>query len=154
MTDQEIPHSDNVVLYAKPSLVDAQLGQVDGSVFVWNGRGSGLSANWLEYFGYLSKEEQIGKVRELIHLQMGPNGKLAELNVGTVLGHISEELDEPRFLHKPSPPNPPKYPQEDPTHCELVGMPIPEDPVLADKIGDMIALCVTALHKTKEDDST
>ncbi len=112
MTDQEIPHSDNVVLYAKPSLVDAQLGQVDGSVFVWNGGGSGLSANWLEYFGYLSKEEQIAKVRELIHLQMGPNGKLAELNVGTVLGHISEELDEPRFLHKPSPPILPDIPKK------------------------------------------
>ena len=151
MTDKEIPDPDNVVLYAKPSqIVDAQLAQVNGSAFVWNGRGSGLSANWLEYFVYLSKEGQIDKIIELIHRDMRPTGGLAELNVGNVLECISEELDEPRFFHKPSPPDPPRHPKKDPTHCELVGVPTStsEDRVMAAEIGEMIAECVTAVHST------
>ena len=71
MTAQELQDPDNVVLYAKPTLViDAQLGQIDGSAFIWNGRGDGLSVNWLECFGNLPKERQLDTIRQLIRLQM------------------------------------------------------------------------------------
>ncbi len=71
MTAQELQDPDNVVLYAKPTLViDAQLGQIDGSAFIWNGRGDGLSVNWLECFGNLPKERQLDIIRQLIRLQM------------------------------------------------------------------------------------
>ena len=151
MTNTELPDSDSVVLYAKPNqILDDQLGQVDGSVFVWNGRGEGLSVNWLEYLRDLSRAQQIAEIRRLIHLRMRPTGRLAELNVGTVLERISDELDESRFVHRPSPPSPPRYPHEDPTHCELVGLPGPDDPVFAAEIGELIAECVSKIHPTRE----
>ena len=108
MTDTELPNSDSVVLYVKPNqLLDDQSGRkVEGFAFVWNGMGDGLSVNWLEYFGCLSKAQQIERVRELIHRSMSRSGGLAELNVGTVLERISDRLDEPRFVHRPSPPFP------------------------------------------------
>ena len=151
MTDTELPNSDSVVLYVKPNqLLDDQSGRkVEGFAFVWNGRGEGLSVNWLEYFGCLSKAQQIERVRELIHRSMSRSGGLAELNVGTVLERISDRLDEPRFVHRPSPPSPPRYPKGDPTHCELKGLPEPDDRVFAAEIGDMIAECVSEIHPTR-----
>lgn len=151
MSDKEIPNSNNVVMYVKPGhIFDAKSAEVNGSAFTWNGRGEGLSGNWLEYFVCLSKEEQIEKIRGLIHLCMARNGGLAELNVGTVLEGISEVLDESRFLHRPSPPAPPRHPNPDPTHCELVGLPSQvTDSGMASAIGDMIADCVEAVHNTR-----
>ena len=150
MTDTELPDSDNVVLYAKPNqILDDQPEKVDGSAFVWNGRGEGLSVNWLEYFEDMSRAQQIAEIRRLIHLRMRPTGGLAELNVGTVLERISDELDEPRFVHTPSPPSPPDYPKDDPTHSELMGLPGPDDPVFAAEIGELIAECVSMIHPTR-----
>ena len=37
---------------------------------------------------------------------------------------------------------------EDPTHCELAGLPQP-DTFLAETIGDMIAQCVSEIHPTR-----
>jgi hypothetical protein len=152
MTDRELPDSDNVVLYAKPSqIADVGSAEVEPIAFTWDGQGEGLSANWLEYFSSLTKDEQLDKVRKLIHRDMRPTGGLAELNVGNVVQHLSEELDDPRFLHRPSPPQPPRYPNEDPTHCELAGLPQPDE-FLVETIGDMIAQCVSKIHPTRSSD--
>lgn len=153
MNEQEIPHSDNVVLYAKPAQIeDMGAAKLEPATFKWDGRGDGLSANWLEYFPTLTKDQQLDKVRKLIHLQMAKTGGLAEMNVGAVVKHLSEELSDPRFLHRPSPPQPCRYPWEDPTHCELAGLPQPEDRVLAAKNGDMLAQCVSKIHPTRSSD--
>ena len=146
MTAQELQDADNVVLYAKPTLViDAQLGQIDGSAFIWNGRGDGLSVNWLECFGNLPKERQLDIIRQLIRLQMRPSGRLAELNVGTVLAHITAQLDSPRFVRKPLAETTDF--KADPSHCELVGLPSQEeDELKAAEIGEIIANCVASIH--------
>ena len=146
MTDQALQDADNVVLYAKPTLViDAQLGQVDGSAFIWNGRGDGLSVNWLECFGNLPKERQLDIIRQLIRLNMRLSGRLVELNVGTVLEHITTQLDSPRFVRKPLAATTDF--KADPSHCELVGLPTrEEDEIKATEIGEIIANCVTSVH--------
>ena len=152
MNDQEIPHSHNVVLYAKPTqIVDMGAAKMTPIAFKWDGRGDGLSANWLEYFGTLTKDEQLDKIRKLIHRQMATTGGLAEMNVGDVVKHLSEELDDPRFLHRPSPAQPPRHLKQDPTHCELAGLPQPGD-LLAETISDMIAECVSEIHPTRSSD--
>ena len=149
MTDQALPCSDNVVLYAKPNqIANPGLAEVKPIAFKWNGKGDGLSANWLEYFNCLTKGEQLDRIRDLIHREMAATGGLAELNVGKVIEQISEELSDPRFLHTPSPPQPPRYPNEDPTHCELAGLPPPSDP-FSSAIADMIAQCVSEIHPTR-----
>ena len=152
MTGRKLPDSDNVVLYAKPhQILDVDSAGVEPAAFTWDGQGEGLSANWLEYFASLTKDDQLVKVRDLIHMQMAASGRLAELNVGTVINHLSEELENPRFLHRPSSPQPPRYPKEDPTHCELAGLPRPCDPLSA-TVGDMIAQCVSEIHPTRSGD--
>ena len=146
MTDEELQDTDNVVLYAKPTLViDAQLGQIDGSAFAWNGRGDGLSVNWLECFSNLPKEGQLDAIKQLIRLNMRPSGRLAELNVGTVLEHIILQLDSPRFIRKPLAATTDF--EADPSHCELAGLPSrEEDEIKATEIGEIIANCVTGVH--------
>ena len=149
MTDQELQDAANVVLYAKPTLViDAQLGQIDGSAFTWNGRGDGLSVNWLECFGNLPKAQQLDTIRRLIRLNMRPSGRLAELNVGTVLQNIASELDSPQFVRKPLAET--IEFEADPSHCELAGLPSrEEDEIKAAEIGDIIANCVAAVHPVR-----
>ena len=149
MTGEELQDADNVVLYVKPTLVlDAQLGQIDGSAFIWNGRGEGLSVNWLECFDNLPKARQLDIIRQLIRLQMRPAGRLAELNVGTVLEHIAAQLDSPRFVRKPLAET--AEFEVDPSHCELVGLPSrEEDEIMAAVIGEIIANCVADTHPVR-----
>lgn len=149
MTDQELQAADNVVLYAKPTLViDARLGQIDGSAFTWNGRGDGLSVNWLECFGSLTKAQQLDTIRRLIRLNMRPSGRLAELNVGDVLEHIAVELDSPQFLRRPLAET--AEFEADPSHCELAGLPSrEEDEMKAAEIGEIIANCVSDVHPVR-----
>ncbi len=149
MTDQVLQDEDNVVLYAKPTLViDAQLGQIDGSAFTWNGRGDGLSVNWLECFGDLPKAQQLGIIRQLIRLNMRPSGRLVELNVGVVLEHIAAELDSPRFVRRPLAET--VEFEADPSHCELAGLPSrEEDEIRAAEIGEIISNCVAVVHSVR-----
>ena len=149
MTDQVLQDEDNVVLYAKPTLVlDTQLGQIDGSAFTWNGRGDGLSVNWLECFPNLPKVQQLDIIRQLIRLNMRPSGRLVELNVGEVLEHIAAELDSPRFVRKPLEET--TEFEADPSHCELAGLPSrEEDEVKAAEIGEIIANCVSGVHPVR-----
>ena len=156
MTDKELPSSDNVVCFARPKHIDDQeTGRVNGVAFLWNGKGEGLSVNWLEYFRCLSKSQQLDKVRDLIHRDMAKTGRLAEFNVGATVQHVSGVLSEkPRFLHRPTDPDPPRHPKADPTHCELAGLPSRyDDPRLASKIGDLIAECISASHATQVESS-
>ena len=149
MTDQELQDADNVVLYTKPTLViDAQLGQIDGDAFTWNGRGDGLSVNWLECFANLTKAQQLDTIRHLIRLNMRPSGGIVELNVGIVLERITAELDSPRFVRRPLAET--AEFEADPSHCELAGLPFREDnEVKAAEIGEIIANCVTAVHPVR-----
>lgn len=151
MTDQELQNADNVVLYAKPTLViDAQLGQIDGSAFTWNGRGDGLSVNWLECFGNLPKAQQLDTIRRLIRLNMRPSGRLAELNVGVVIQNIAAELESPRFVRRPLAET--AEFEADPSYCELAGLPsLEEDEVKAAEIGEIIANCIASVHSVHEE---
>ena len=84
MTGDELPDSDHVVRYVKPSNV--QKGIVNASEFVRDK--DGVSVNWLEYFQGKTKKEQLGEVRRLIQLTIRPNGRFAQLNVGDTRNHI------------------------------------------------------------------
>ena len=60
----------------------------------------GLAVNWLEAFEPL-KTQQLSEVRRVFRLSVRPNGRFAELHVGTVLRTIPEELTTLRILHDP-----------------------------------------------------
>ena len=148
MTDEDLPESDHIVRYIKPTMV-RENGNPDGSSFVLRANRrdeSGLSVNWLEVLGS-GRSNQLKVVRELARIQLKRNGRLAELNVGEVLQKVSRELDTLRIVHDPL--------EElavfdaDPSHALISGLPA-ADTDQAILIGDLIAKCVTSMHPAEE----
>ena len=145
MHANDLPDEANVVRYIKPTMV-LEDGRVDGSEFRLRAHrpdDTGVSVNWLECFGALSKAEQLDEVRRLSRLDMRKSGRLAELNVGTTKHYIRNEPDDLRFIHTPLPAES-DY-EADPSHSEIVGLPPGNSPQAA-LIGDMIAECIEAIH--------
>ena len=121
-------------------------GTADGSDFrLRPGRPDdiGLSVNWLEAFGP-DKIRQLSEVRRLCRLTLRSNGRFAEMNVGTVLSTVSQELDTLHIVHDPLDADGDH--DADPSHAEISGLP-PGDSDQAILVGDLIAECVTAMHR-------
>ena len=120
-------------------------GNVDGSVFRLREGESGLSVQWLESFGDLTKSQQLKEVRRLARLDMRPNGRLAELNVGNTKRHVSRQFSPLRFVNIPL--SAIDQFDADPSHSEIEGLPS-GDTIQAALIGDMIAECVQRTYPT------
>ena len=144
MIDHSVPEHSSVVRYGGFSRIRG--GMVEGSAFSLRPGEPGLSINRLDFFHGLSKEDQLGQVRLLIHMNVGARAAFAELNVGQTRRHISNLLPEIQFVHSPAPANE-RYPA-DPSHSEILGLPPPTETDMALLIGDMIAECVVNLHPT------
>ena len=142
MTGTDLPDDDNVVRYAKPTTVRED-GSVDGSAFRLRPSDKGLSVNWLQYFQGLDKSQQLDMVRQSYRLTMRPNGRLAELNIGSTKLHVHARLKTLRFIHAPLAAEG-EY-QPDASHAEIRGLP-PGDTPEAALIGDMIAECIQTIH--------
>ena len=146
MTANQLPNEDHVVRYAKYSdFLDLESETLNCSAFQLKPNESGLSVNWLEYSQRPDKASQLDEIRGLIQLRMGPRARLAELNVGSTVAYVGDELPNLRFIRSPSHPRD-SYPA-DPSHSEILGLPSAGSPV-SELIADMIAECVTALHPT------
>ena len=146
MTGADIPSEDHVLRYVRPSdILDLEIGLLNCTAFQLKPNELGLSVNWLEYSGVGDKQRQLDDVRSLIQLNMGRNGRLAELNVGFTLEYVGDSLPELRFVHSPSPAADGRPP--DPSHSEIRSLP-PIDSPESELIGDMIAQCVAELHPT------
>lgn len=144
MKGDSLPAGDQIVRYVKPSMIRDD-GTADGSDFrLRPGRpdDTGLSVNWLEKFEP-GKDHQLNEVRRLIRLRLSPNGRLAEMNVGTVIRRVSEELESLRIVHDPLESTDLFDP--DPSHAEITGLP-PGDSDHALLVGDLIAECVVEMH--------
>ena len=147
MTSAELTGDDTVVRYARfTDFIDLKAGILNCSAFQLRANEPGLSVNWLEYFRSLDKAGQLDKIRYVIQLDLGSNGRLAELNVGVTLRHLSDRLPDMRFVHSPAPPKG-QYPS-DPSHSDILGLPATGSPE-SELIGDLMAECVSALHPTR-----
>ena len=148
MTRAELPNGDHVVRYAKfTDFLDLEAGELNCSAFQLKSNETGLSVNWLEYFRGSTKSRQLATIRNHIQLDLGPNGRLVELNVGSTVGYVGDKLPDLRFVHSPSPPKG-HYPA-DPSHSEILGLPPTGSPE-SELIGDLIAECVAGIHPTIE----
>ena len=151
MTEEQLKCSDNVVQYIRPRhVLDTDpKDPVDSAAFLWNGKGLGLSINWLEYSKCSTKEHRLGELRSLIHLEMSRNGLLAELNVGTVMSRLANLLGNIKFVRTPSPATK-KFPFVDESHCELTGVPHQHasDAIIVSRA---IARCVVDTHRARLD---
>lgn len=65
------------------------------------------------------------------------------MNVGTVIHHVTTELDSLRIIHDPLEATD-RF-DADPSHAEITGLP-PGDSDQAVLVGDLIAECVIAMH--------
>ncbi len=140
----DLPTGDRIVRYVKPSMIQED-GTVDGSDFRLRSARpdeTGLSVNWLEAFG-LGKNHQLGEVRRLFRLRLKPNGRFAEMNVGTVIRAVAKELDTLRVVHDPLEAT--EGFGADPSHAEIIGLP-PGNSDQAALVGDLISECVIGTH--------
>ena len=140
----DLPAGDQIVRYVKPSMIQED-GTPDGSDFRLRSTKpdeTGLSVNWLGAFES-GKALQLEEVRRLCRLRLRPNGRFAELNVGTAIREVVKELDTLRIVHDPLDTNDDF--DADPSHAEIAGLP-PGDSDHAALVGDLIAECVTDMH--------
>ena len=89
-----IEQNHNVVRYAGHGKIDPITGNVVRGAFQLREGDTGLSVNWLEYFGNDSKQEQLKKVMhdmKSIGRSIGVKGLYAELNVGETMDEVLNE---------------------------------------------------------------
>ena len=142
MNDNNLPESDHIVRYVKPS--NLEFDRVSIAEFKWReGREKGISVNWIEYYKNFSKEGQLAEIRRVSRLKLRKNGRFAELNVGEIKRFVSEELRDLSIIHTPLDAE--KGFLADPSHSEIVGLPS-ENPEKSDLIAQMIVECVCDLH--------
>ena len=144
MKRDDLPNGDHIVRYVKPTMVQDD-GTADGSDFRLRASRpdeEGLSVNWLEAFEP-GKSHQVNEVRRLCRLRLRPRGRFAEIEVGTVLRKVSEELDTLRIVHDPLDAQ--EGFDADPSHAEMIGLP-PAESDHAALVGDLIAECVIDMH--------
>lgn len=145
MTAAHLPDGDNIVRYVGGSKIRED-NRIDGSAFCRRIDEDGLSVNWLEFFSGLAKQRQVAEVRRLIHLRsLGTTAVFAELNVGDVKQQLRDELPDVYVINTPQPAND-VFPQPDPSHCEIMGLPPAAAEDVALIIGDMIAKRVKVIH--------
>ena len=145
MKGDDLPADDHVVRYVKPSMIQDD-GTADGSDFRLRPdrpNETGLSVNWLEAFE-LGKADQLAEIRRVCRLTLRPSGRFAEMNVEAVRRHVAEELDTLRIVHNPLEAQ--EGFKADPSHSEIIGLP-PGESDQAILIGDLIAECVTNMHR-------
>ncbi len=144
MKRDDLPAGDQIVRYVKPSMIQED-GTADGSDFRLRSARpdeTGLSVNWLKAFEP-GKVHQLGEVRRLYRLHLRPNGRFAEMNVGTVIREVAKELDTLRIIHDPLEAT--EGFDANPSHAEIIGLP-PGDSDQAVLVGDLIAECVIDMH--------
>ena len=144
MKRENLLAGDQIVRYVKSSMIQED-GTADGSDFRLRSARpdeTGLSVNWLEAFEP-GKVHQLNEVRRLCRLHLRPNGRFAEMNVGTIISEVAMELDTLRIIHDPLEAT--KSFDADPSHAEITGLP-PGDSDQAVLVGDLIVECIIDMH--------
>ncbi len=144
MSGVELSDASNVVRYVKPSLIAGK--ELSYEAFCLRAERpdeSGLSVNWLEYFGDFDKSERLEKIRGVSNLRRARNGRYAEINVGKLRAMVAGYLNGFAVTHSPIHGDDGR--DSDPSHSEIKGLP-PGNTKEGRWIGERIARCVIELH--------
>ncbi len=101
-----IPNEEHIARFCRPSHVSN--GKVQATAFMIRPIEDSLSVNWLEFLNCPSRSEEIAEIRKIYskkNLNIGPNAKIAVLNVGEMCGKVLTESPDSRVLevlHNPS----------------------------------------------------
>lgn len=98
MKGDKIPDKDHIARFCRPK--QAPDGQIQATAFMLRADEESLSVNWLEFFNYSSRENEITKIREIYSrtFSVGARAKIAVLNVGEVREKALTESPEGRNL--------------------------------------------------------
>lgn len=129
MKNDHLPFDNHISRYCKPKTLSEE--KPTGASFMLRENEQHLSVNWLEHNGMPSREEQIAHIRKSINLQLAKTGKLAVLNVGSMLEYVKSNSDNSSIsvLHEPLP--------DDESHSGVFGY-SHEDDLIADLIADKV----------------
>ena len=146
-----IPDGENVVRHVGGSLVNDY--GIDGAAFALSENDMlqpepGLSCNWLGYFANMCRDAQVDRVRDVIHRKPSRYAVYGELNIHATLDVISHHAPQAWFAYKPEPADE-QYPYDDPSHCELLGLPA-RGTHEAELVGDKIAKLVQQTYPTRK----
>jgi len=129
LKNDHLPFTDHISRYCKPKTLSEE--KPTGASFMLRENEPHLSVNWLECNGMPSREEQIAHIKKNINLQLAKTGKLAVLNVGSMLEYVKNNSDNSSIsvLHEPLP--------DDESHSGVFGY-SHEDDLIADLIADKV----------------
>ncbi|MEW6380761.1 MAG: hypothetical protein AB1611_14290 [bacterium] len=140
---RELSHSEHIARYCKPtSLTEDKL--PTWSSFCLRSGELSLSVNWLEFLDPNNRDTAIEKLRQIFTKKftggVSANAKLAVLNVGETITHVSNENG--RLLKVFQEPL-----DNDPSHCGIHNLPATEEEAML--IGMLIAEKVCELYSAR-----
>ena len=94
------------------------------------------------------RNAQVDRVRDVIHRTPGRDAVYGELNIHATLDVISDHAPQARFAYKPAAADE-RYPYDDPSHCELLGLPA-YGTHEAERLGDKIAKLVQQTYPARK----
>ena len=119
MKEHLLPREHHVVRYA--GLKNLEGKEASPDAFLLRPDEKNISVNWLEYYANLGKKEQLAEIRKVSRLNLGRNGRYAELNVGTIYDHLAEEIKTLKIFHSPLDED--GEHEADPSHSEIAELP-------------------------------
>jgi hypothetical protein len=135
MKGQQIPDSDHIARFCKPSTVDN--GEIQATAFMVRQAEEYLSVNWLEELKCSTRASEIRELQDLYAKKfnrISPNARVAILNVAMVYSKVRDESPDQRLLkilHEPitTPP--------DPSHAGIYNI-HPDDELIGELIREVI----------------
>jgi hypothetical protein len=132
VTGDPIPEADNITRWCGGSHVDPETGSIGPGAFMLRAKDTDrlLSVNWLEYFKPLNRESQVDEVRKVLTKKMsrvGPNSRLAVLNVKHVISSVQDATGDNASISILHAPVSLEGQWDDPSHSGIYGLKIDDD---------------------------
>ena len=133
MTGDAVPDDDHVARYCPYGRL-ALDGQPTATAFELKPDEETLSVNWLEFFDFPNRREQIAALRDEFAsgtgLRLGPLGRLAVLNVGAMRAEVQSAGAgrDLQVLHEPT--------VKSPSHSSIYGLQ-PEEQMIRELLAEL-----------------
>ena len=151
MNECELPDTDSIVRYLRPTWVDDRDNLILGlKAFSLREDELSLSVQWVCVFeGTL--DEKIQAVRETIHFRLGTGGAFAQLRILNMKKSLAREGHKNiRVINKPNSATD-KHPWCDPSHSEVEGYPKFEKELQQRHLHEIMVSCIEKVHPGKID---
>lgn len=138
MKGDPVPDSDHVARFCRPAQVSN--GEIQATAFMLRASEPNLSVNWLEILNCSDRAAEIREIQKIyqITFKVGPNARIAVLNVGEVRNIVRSETPDNRVLevlHDPILNDPMRL--DDESHSEIRNLKV-DDEFIAELILEVL----------------